>query len=348
MELELRIKTKLDGFTLEHGFLSKKNRLGILGASGSGKSMTLKSIAGIMTPDEGYIRIGEHVVYDSKEKCNVEARKRKVGYLFQEYALFPNMTVAQNVGISLKGSRKEKQAKVMEYLEKFSLTELKDLYPAELSGGQKQRTALARIMAYEPEVILLDEPFSAMDEQLKRQMKQEMEECLAGFQGKLIIVSHSLEEIYQFSDEILVLQAGECVEFGETKAMLEAPSMVATAKLMGCENISRVERIDGHHVYAKDWGIVLEAEDVPSNATHIGIHGQYVTAITEQQKELQKDSHEIGTLTEQEKAFTMELRATLAKGGVPIRFEVSKEEWNKHGKPKRIHLPKSKRMYLIG
>lgn len=159
MGLVVDIKKKMEDFQLDVRFHSEASRIGILGASGCGKSMTLKAIAGIDTPDAGEIVINGRELYHSGHRINIRPQKRNIGYLFQNYALFPTMTVAKNIEAGLKGAKQEKQKRVDEMLRIFRLDGLKDRMPKELSGGQQQRVALARIMAYEPAVILLDEPF---------------------------------------------------------------------------------------------------------------------------------------------------------------------------------------------
>ena len=156
MAVEMTFKKKLGSFTLDMHLKSSNRRIGILGASGCGKSMTLKSIAGIVTPDEGRIIVDQKVVFDSEKKVNWKPQKRNVGYLFQNYALFPNMTVKANIAAGLKGTKAEQDKRVEEMLGKFQLSGLGERLPGELSGGQQQRAALARIMAYEPDMILLD------------------------------------------------------------------------------------------------------------------------------------------------------------------------------------------------
>ena len=169
MSLKVHIHSKLKGFELKVDFETNGKPMGILGASGCGKSMTLKCIAGIMTPDEGYIELRGKVLFDSKNKINLKPQDRKVGYLFQNYALFPNMTVAQNIAVGIRGSKSEKTEVVTKMLHNFHLQGLEKRYPSQLSGGQQQRVALARILAYEPDALLLDEPFSALDAYLKEE-----------------------------------------------------------------------------------------------------------------------------------------------------------------------------------
>ena len=147
MAVEVKIKKDFGSFVLNVQFSSEDNRIGILGASGCGKTMTLKCIAGIETPDEGRIAIGDRVFFDSKKKVNLPARDRKIGYLFQNYALFPHMTVEANIGIGIRMKGQGKNQRIKELIDKFQLNGLEKRYPSELSGGQQQRTALARILA---------------------------------------------------------------------------------------------------------------------------------------------------------------------------------------------------------
>lgn len=260
MGIKIDIKKKLGEFCLDVHFQTESKRIGILGASGCGKSMTLKSIAGIETPDSGIIQMDDKVLFDSTDKVNLKPQKRNVGYLFQNYALFPTMTVEKNIASGLKGSREEKRKKVQQMIEKFALTGLENRLPGQLSGGQQQRVALARIMAYEPDVILLDEPFSALDVFLKDRLQQELIEMLKDYEGIVIMVSHSRDEIYRFSEELLIMDQGAPVIYGRTNEIFADPMYKEAAKLTGCKNFSRIERVDGHMARLLDWGITLQVE----------------------------------------------------------------------------------------
>ena len=203
--LKVDIQKELNEFDLKVDFELKEGCLGILGPSGCGKSMTLKSVAGIVDPDEGVVSLiadGETIYFDSSKKINLKPQKRNVGYLFQNYALFPNMTVEENVGIGLA---EKDETRVSEMIKRFHLEGLEKRYPRQLSGGQQQRVALARIMAYRPDVILLDEPFSAMDTFLKEQLRIELANSLEDFDGVSIMVTHDRDEAFQFCDELIVL-----------------------------------------------------------------------------------------------------------------------------------------------
>lgn len=271
MSIKVQIQRKLDSFLLDISFQSECRRIGILGASGCGKSMTLKSIAGIETPDQGHIEAEGRTLFDRANRINLKPQKRNVGYLFQNYALFPTMTVEKNIAAGLKGSRQENEVRVREMVKKFQLQGLEKRLPGQLSGGQQQRVALARIMAYEPDVILLDEPFSALDMYLKDRLQQELMDMLADYRGTVIMVSHNRDELYRFSEELLIIDQGHIAAAGETKELFRNPVSREAARLTGCKNFSRARRVDAHTVEAEDWGITLHAKgEIPEDVQWLG------------------------------------------------------------------------------
>ena len=271
--LKVNIQKKLKEFDLDVDFELEKGCLGILGPSGCGKSMTLKSIAGIVDPDNGIVSLTmdkETVYFDSDRKINLKPQKRNVGYLFQNYALFPNMTVEENVAIGL--SKNDDEKIVTEMIKRFHLEGLEKRYPRQLSGGQQQRVALARILAYGPDVILLDEPFSALDTYLKEQLRIELVNMLKDFYGFSILVTHDRDEAFQFCDELLILDQGKIIARGETHEIFEDPKKVEVARLTGCKNISKIEIIDEHHFKSLDWETTFEvSKKITPNITHVGI-----------------------------------------------------------------------------
>lgn len=270
--LKVNIQKELKEFDLEVDFELEKGCLGILGPSGCGKSMTLKAIAGIVNPDNGVISLTadeETIYFDSRKKINLKPQKRNVGYLFQNYALFPNMTVEENVAVGLP---KDDKVTVAEMIKRFHLEGLEKRYPRQLSGGQQQRVALARILAYGPDVILLDEPFSAMDTFLKEQLRIELVNSLKDFDGFSIMVTHDRDEAFQFCDELIVLDEGKIIAKGDTYEIFENPRKVQVARLTGCKNISRIEVIDDYHLKSLDWGVEFEvSQKISPDITHIGI-----------------------------------------------------------------------------
>ena len=281
--LKVNIQKELKEFDLDIDFELKNGCLGILGPSGCGKSMTLKSVAGIVDPDKGVVSLTadeETVYFDSSKKINLKPQKRNVGYLFQNYALFPNMTVEENVACGL--SKEDDQKIVSEMIKRFHLEGLEKRYPRQLSGGQQQRVALARILAYGPDVILLDEPFSAMDSFLKEQLRIELVNLLKDFDGFSILVTHNRDEVFQFCDELIVLDEGKVIAKGDTYEIFENPKKVQVARLTGCKNISKIEVIDDYHLKSLDWGVVFEvSEKISPNITHIGIRAHNFSSAKE-------------------------------------------------------------------
>ena len=280
------IHKSIGNFVLNVTIESEASRIGILGASGSGKSMTLRSIAGIEDVDRGRIEVNGRVLFDSEEKINLKPQKRSVGYMFQNYALFPTMTVMKNVMAGLKGSSEENRAKAADMLKRFRMDGFEDRLPGELSGGQQQRVALARIMVTEPELILLDEPFSALDGYLRDRMQVEMLEMLDDYAGQVVMVSHSRDELYRFSEDLFVVRKGEILRHGETRSVFRDPVRIEVAKMTGCKNFSDVRVIDEHTIEATDWGITLKLEKkIPEWLGHIGYRAHYFEPVWGEREE---------------------------------------------------------------
>ncbi|MGI6644133.1 MAG: sulfate/molybdate ABC transporter ATP-binding protein [Bacillota bacterium] len=276
MSMEVQIKKRLSSFELDVEFETSGERLGILGASGAGKSMTLKCIAGIENPDSGRIVLGGRVLFDSRRKINLTPQERSVGYLFQDYALFPNMTVARNIASAIRLPRRQRYARVTQFIEFFHLHQLDNRYPCEISGGERQRVALARVLASEPIALMLDEPFSALDTYLREQLQLQMQRGLKNYGGDVLLVTHGLDEVYRFCERVLVLDRGTVVSFGSPKDVFENPGSLTTAKVSGCYNISRAKMTGQYTVMALDWGFQLVTRDLVSReVSHVGIrpHG---------------------------------------------------------------------------
>ena len=280
------IHRKIGNFDLNVLIESDARRIGILGASGSGKSMTLRSIAGIEDVDSGHIEVDGRVLYDSANRVNLKPQQRNVGYMFQNYALFPTMTVLKNVMAGLGRNTPENRSKAMDMLSRFRMKGYEDRLPGELSGGQQQRVALARIMVTEPELILLDEPFSALDGYLRDRMQVEMLEMLEDFPGQVLMVSHSRDELYRFSEELLVVREGSILRQGETRSVFRDPVRIEVAKLTGCKNFSDVRLLDSHTLEATEWGITLRFEkELPDRVGHIGYRAHYFEPVWGERQE---------------------------------------------------------------
>lgn len=235
MSLGVDVEKKLNYFTLQASFSIGDENLAVVGASGSGKSMLLKMIAGIEQPDQGTITVNGKLCFSNRE-INVPSQKRKVGYLFQDYALFPHLTLLENLSIVLPGNQSEKKKKARKFLQRFHLEHVLEAYPATLSGGEKQRAALARMLCVDPEVLLLDEPFSALDTNLKWQVENDLVQVLKKVHKTVILVTHSMEEALRICDRILILDKGKIVDFGDKKQVLEHPRTLVSAQLVGYKN----------------------------------------------------------------------------------------------------------------
>ena len=280
------IHRKIGEFDLNVLIESDASRVGILGESGSGKSMTLKSIAGIEAVDSGHIEVGGRVLYDSAERIELKPQKRNVGYMFQNYALFPTMSVLKNVMAGLGKATEENRSKAADMLRRFRMDGFENRLPGELSGGQQQRVALARIMVTEPALILLDEPFSALDSYLRDRMQVEMTEMLEDYIGQVVMVSHSRDELYRFSEELFILSEGSVIRHGETKTVFREPRCEKAARLTGCKNISRARRIDEHEAEASDWGVTLRLDrEVPGTVRYIGCRAHCFEPVWGQRQE---------------------------------------------------------------
>ncbi|MDR0916339.1 MAG: ATP-binding cassette domain-containing protein, partial [Oscillospiraceae bacterium] len=249
-----------------------------LGASGCGKSLTLQCIAGVLSPDEGYIKLGGRTLFDADRKINLPPKKRNVGYMFQQYALFPNMTVLQNVMCGVRGgSHAEKRAEAEKYIAISRLSGLERKKPAELSGGERQRCALARLLVSNPEVILMDEPFSALDDYLRWQLELELADTLRSFDGPSVFVSHSRDEVYRICNSVCVLERGHSESAREVHALFREPVTLSASLISGCKNYSRAERTPDNRVNALDWGVTLTADgDIPDDMRFIGVRAHFI------------------------------------------------------------------------
>ena len=224
MSLKVDIRKNLGSFSLNVKFATEENApavLGLLGASGCGKSLTLKCIAGIETPDRGRIVLDGVTLFDSEKKIDLPPQKRQVGYLFQNYALFPNMTVRQNIlcGLCREKDKAAKEEEVCRVVRMLQLDGLESRRPCQLSGGQQQRVALARILVNKPKLLMLDEPFSALDSHLRDKLQMELRGLLADFGRDVLLVTHSRDEAYHLCSRVAVLESGRLLAVKPTKEL---------------------------------------------------------------------------------------------------------------------------------
>ncbi len=323
MSLYCDIKKRLGKFSLSISFEANDETVALMGASGCGKSMTLKCIAGIETPDEGKIVINGVTVFDSEKKINLPPGKRRTGYLFQDFALFPNMTVWKNIEVALP---KEQKSRVSELIEAFHLTGLENHYPSQLSGGQKQRCAIARMLGADPQIIMLDEPFSALDSYLRWSLEQEIMNVIESFDRTVLFVSHNRDEVFRVSDRVVVVDDGKNEEIKEKHALYGQPQTYADALLTGCKNILPIEII-GERICVPGYGIEIHKDHLSGTYDYLGFRAQLIRPGYEV---LDSDSALFFEYTIQkviETVFTVILMVKINGGSGLIRWEVSKEKY---------------------
>ncbi|WP_173435201.1 sulfate/molybdate ABC transporter ATP-binding protein [Selenomonas ruminantium] len=326
MELIVSLEKKLPAFTLKADFTLKDEVFALLGASGCGKSMTLKCIAGIERPDKGHIVLDGKVLFDSEQQINLPPQKRQIGYLFQHYALFPNMTIAENIRFVMPPNTAHNDKTIQKLLNTFQLTDLADTYPAALSGGQQQRAALARILATPAKILLLDEPFSALDSYLKGQMETELMDILPAYGRTAILVSHDRGEVYRLADKAAVINQGKMETPQNTKDLFHNPQTLAATLLTGCKNISRAQRIDDRHIYALDWDLPLKTVAEPSSQIkYTAIRAHFLTA---QEKTAGENVFpmEVVRVIEDTFSYIVMVRPQ-GKAVKPLRWELDKQQW---------------------
>jgi molybdate transport system ATP-binding protein len=279
MALYVDIEKKLSSFTLKAKFEKKDEVLGFLGESGSGKSMTLRCIAGLEKPTRGKIMLNDRVLFDSEKKINLSTQERNVGFLFQNYALFPHMTVTQNIELGLSHLKKDVRKKISkEYIERLCLNGLQNRYPWQLSGGQQQRVCLARALSTSPEILLLDEPFSALDYHLRSNMEKELMNILKDYNGDIVFVTHDISEAYRVCDDIVVYNNGLAMPKRTIDDLFTHPKSLIEAKITGCKNISTAERLNDNTIYAKDWGYIYKVNDtLEDDIKYVGIRAHHIS-----------------------------------------------------------------------
>ena len=236
--IEVDIAKRLGGFRLRCQFTAGEELVALFGPSGAGKSLTLQCIAGLVKPDRGRIVIGEQVVFDAALGIDLPPQKRRVGYVFQHYALLPHLSVAENIGYGLhRLAPGERQEKVAQMVRLMRLEGLQSRRPLELSGGQQQRVAFARALTIGPALLLLDEPFSALDSAIRSKLRQELLQILSNLKITTLLVTHNLEEAYTLSGRMVVFDAGRVLQVGDRDEVLHRPACRAVARFTGAKNI---------------------------------------------------------------------------------------------------------------
>ncbi|NUN65620.1 molybdate ABC transporter permease subunit [Pseudanabaena biceps] len=355
--LVIDIQKQLLEFDLRIALHCADKSIGILGASGTGKSMLLKCISGMETPSSGRIVINGKVLFDSVKDINLPSRDRHIGFLFQNYALFPHLTVTQNIafGLSKELSRSQVREKVFEQLQSIELQGFGDRYPHQLSGGQQQRVALARALVSQPDILLLDEPFSALDTHLRSQIERELISTLSTYKGITLFVTHNIDEAYRICQNLLILERGQVMSYGEKSAVFDHPANVETARLTGCKNFSRIQAIAPNLIAALEWGCQLQVNPTGSNSpTHIGIRAHHIAFLESQVKNDSPNTFPCWLVrtTETPHRMTLYLKLNDAPDhdwDYHLQAEVFKEKWfviKQYARPWQVYLDPSK-LFLV-
>jgi molybdate transport system permease protein len=273
------IEKYLPSFNLSVTFNCQNQPLGLLGASGSGKSLILRSLAGVETPSRGRIVLNGRILFDSEKRINLPSRQRRIGFVVQNYALFPHLTVAENIafGLSQKLPTKIIRQQIANQLELVQLPGMENRYPHQLSGGQQQRVAIARALASRPEALLLDEPFSALDTHLRAQLERQMIKTLSNYDGVTIFVTHNMDEAYRICENLLVMEKGRAIANNSKQKIFDRPDSVSLAKITGCKNFSRAVIINNQQLEAIDWDVKLHTVSrIPDYLAHTGIRAHQI------------------------------------------------------------------------
>ena len=272
--LSVTARKQFADFTLDAAWTSDQPIVALVGPSGSGKTLTLQCMAGLIAPDSGRIAVAGRPVFDSRDRLDLPPQQRRIGYVFQGYALFPHMTVAQNIAYGIPRTRDHRQRasgeRSEEIVDRLGLRALTSRYPSDLSGGQQQRVALARALATDPDVLLLDEPFSALDAPLRRELSSELSQTLRGWGKIAVLVTHDLAEAYQIADMVVLYEHGGTTAAMSKNDLLWNPSSERVARLIGARNILTATIADSSgDSIVLDWrGGRLEAARSPSHQLH--------------------------------------------------------------------------------
>lgn len=331
-ELKVDLSKFHPTFHLNVAFSTRGGALGLLGSSGSGKSMTLRCIAGLDTPDSGIIELNGRILFDAKNRISLPPARRRVGVVFQDYALFPHLTVEENIAFGLDGLPvDDRQRRVSHWARLVQVEPLVGRYPAELSGGQQQRVALARALAMEPEALLLDEPFSALDTHLRWQLEEQLHQILSQYRGATVFVTHDRNEAFRLCLDLLVLSRGKVAARGPKHELFDNPKSLAVAQMTGCKNLAAMTPAGPQHIRVNNWDCILRARaPLADGASYVGIRAHHVRFVTTADGENTFPCWLLGSI---ESPFEITLylrlhRAPEAADHPHLAMEMSREQWS--------------------
>ena len=343
-------RKRYPGFVLDMQLEAGEERVALLGASGCGKSCTLRCIAGVETPDEGKIVVNGVTFFNSAAGINLSPQERKCALLFQNYQLFPNMTVADNVcaGVKDAGDAAARKKLAERYLGIFGLADFADRYPARLSGGQQQRVALARMVAAHPGIFMFDEPMSALDSYLKSALEQNMLDLFDACNRTVLYVSHDIDEACRLCQRICVMHDGQVEEVGSVEDVVRRPQTLAALRLTGCKNTSRARKIGDEEVEALDWGMTFNVgRVVPDNVAYLGIRASYFHV--DNRAERGRNSYDLHVARVSDSRFERLVLLDVPRADAPTRLQwkvnkvnVSADGLPQAGETLRMHFDASR------
>ena len=346
MSLKVDIQKSFGDFRLDVAFEADNETLALLGASGCGKTMTLKMIAGVEKPDAGVIELDGVTLFDSEKKIDLTPQQRHVGLMFQNYALFENMTVYRNILMGVREDRRSERAKeeVEAVMDCLHITELAQRHPSQISGGQQQRVALARIMVSHPNILMLDEPFSALDEHLRFKLETVVQDAIEDFGKTVHWVSHNRDEVYRRADRMAILDDGHLDAIGTVDEVFRDPRTPKAAALTGCKNILPAESVDETHLRLTDHDIVLAVKPYPgasqrageaaamqlkpAGISHVGIRMHHIRPVTDMSDPNQLLCIVTGE-TRNPFSYVLDLAPAASAGRPFAMMEIEKDLWEK-------------------
>lgn len=323
MSLSLDIKKSYPGFNLDIQLEAGDERVALLGASGCGKSCTLRCIAGVETPDAGRIVVNGRTFFDSERGIDLSPQERRAALLFQNYQLFPNLTARENVeaGMGAGAGARERTDRARRCLAVFGVAELADRYPLALSGGQQQRVALARMIAARPGILMFDEPLSALDSFLKNALEQNLLDLFSVAGRTVLYVSHDIDEACRLCERICVLHNGHVEEEGSVAEVVGSPQSLAGLRLTGCKNTSAAEKVGETRVRARDWGMTFEVgRQVPDDVAYLGIRATHIHRDRSGDGEARQNSYDLAVARVSDARFERVVLLDAPRADAPSRL----------------------------